>query len=49
MIERLIELKLCCDESTNKDLYLAPETWNKLKSIVDSLISARIATKKLQE
>ncbi|KYN19991.1 hypothetical protein ALC57_07762 [Trachymyrmex cornetzi] len=49
MIERLIELQPCCDESTNRDLYLAPKTWNKLKSIVDSLIPARIARKKLQQ
>lgn len=48
MIECLLEFKDCCNQS-NKDLYLMPETWNKLKSIVESLLLARIATKKLRE
>ena len=48
MLERLVELKECCD-AKNKDQYLSPQTWIEIGDIVRCLIPARIATKKLQE
>lgn len=48
MLERLVELKECCD-AKNKDQYLSPQTWIEIGGIVRGLVPARIPTKKLQQ
>ncbi|KYN22647.1 hypothetical protein ALC57_04948, partial [Trachymyrmex cornetzi] len=48
-IADVLKNKEVIDTNNRRCLTLAPKIWNKLKSIVDGLILAHIATKKLQE